>query len=142
MSAVNQTRIIVQHESWECKCGFNENECNWKQKWNPDEFWCECKKLENWSSCGKSYTWNLSTCDSECNRACKIDKFLDSKYCSCGKQLTRRLVLECEDEILNTTETLTNDKQETWDKNNCVIHAVSLVIIYLLLLDIVSIGCY
>ena len=32
MSKVNETRLLVQHESCECKCGLNESVCNSKQK--------------------------------------------------------------------------------------------------------------
>ena len=50
--------------------------------------------------------WNTSTCDCECNMACKIDKYSDIKHFSCKKSLFGKLVvLVCEDEILNTTET-------------------------------------
>ena len=43
--------------------------------------------------------WNPSTCDCECNKACKIDEYLDIKNCSCEKCLIGKLLLECEDEI-------------------------------------------
>ena len=54
--------------------------------------------------------WNPSTCDCECNKACKIDEYLDIKNCSCEKNLIGKLLLECEEEILNSTRTLRNDK--------------------------------
>ena len=44
-----------------------------------------------------------------------------------------KLVFAYEDEILNTTQTLLVDKKITCDKNNCLIHTVSLVIICLYL---------
>ena len=84
---------------------------------------------------------NPSTCDCQCNNACKIDEHLDSEKCSCKKCLIGELVLECEDEILNTTETWLDNKNVTW-KNNYLIHTISLVNIHLLLLAVVSIGCY
>ena len=40
---------------------------------------------------------------------CKIDETLDIKNCSCGKRLVGKLVLEGEDEILNTTEDALNN---------------------------------
>ena len=49
--------------------------------------------------------WNPSTCDCKGNKACKIDGYLDIKSCSCQKCLIGKLPLECEDEMLNTTET-------------------------------------
>ena len=55
--------------------------------------------------------WNPSTCNCECNKACKIDEYLDITICSCEKRLIGKLILECEDEILDTTETsLDNQK--------------------------------
>ena len=46
---------------------------------------------------------NPSTCNCGCNKACKIDKYLDTKYCYCKKRLIGKLVFVCEDEILNTS---------------------------------------
>ena len=51
-------------------------------------------------------TWNLIRCDCECNKIYKIDEYLDIKSCSCEKYLTGKLVLECENEIVNKTEIL------------------------------------
>ena len=47
ISGLNETRFIVQHKLCECKCGLDEIVCNSKQKWNPDEFWCDFKKLDD-----------------------------------------------------------------------------------------------
>ena len=92
MSKVNETRILVEHESNKFKCGWNESVCNSKQKWNHNKCWCECKELDDWGSCKNDYLWNHSTCDCGCNKACKIDKHLDIKNCSCGKCLICKLV--------------------------------------------------
>ena len=73
MSGVNETRFLVQYESYECKCGLNESVRNSKQKWNHDECRCDWKELDDWSSCVKDYMWNPSKCDCECNKECKID---------------------------------------------------------------------
>ena len=54
---------------------------------------------------------NPSTCDCECNQACKIEKYLDTKNCSCEKLVIGKSVIECEDEVLNTTETSIGDKK-------------------------------
>ena len=45
--------------------------------------------------------WSSSTCDCECDKKCKIDKYLDTKDCSYKKRLPVKLLLEYEDEILN-----------------------------------------
>ena len=55
--------------------------------------------------------WNPSTCDCKCNKICKIDEYLDIRNCSCEKRLLGKLVLVCEDEMLNTTETSLDDKK-------------------------------
>ena len=52
-------------------------------------------------------------CNCECNKAFKIDKYLDITNCSCEKGLFGKLGLACEDEILNTNETLLNHKKVT-----------------------------
>ena len=51
-----------------------------------------------------------------CNKACKTDVYLDIKNYSYEKVLVGKLVLECEDEMFNTTETLLNDKKQHMQK--------------------------
>ena len=142
MSVVTETRFLVQHGLCECNSGLNQSVCNSKQKWNHKECQSECKEIDNWDFCENDYIWNPSTCNCECNRACKIDEYLDTKYCSCEKRLIGKLVLECEDEILNTTESSLDDKKVTCAKNNCLIHTISLGVICLLLLVIICASCY
>ena len=73
---------------------------------------------------------NPSTCDCGCDKACKIGEHLDIKNCSCKKWLFDKLVLACEDEILNTGEaTSIINKKVTYQKNNRFIHTVSLATI-------------
>ena len=86
--------------------------------------------------------WLPITCACECNKACKIDEYLDTKNWLCKKLLISKLVLECEDETFNTTETSLDDKKVTCEKSDCLIHTISLIIICLLLLTVVSISCY
>ena len=50
--------------------------------------------------------WNAIRCDCECNKIYKIDEQFNIKNCPSEKHLTGKIVLECEDEILNKTETL------------------------------------
>ena len=47
MSEVKETTFLVQHESCECKCRFNESVCNLKPKQKHNECWCECKGLDD-----------------------------------------------------------------------------------------------
>ena len=109
----------------------NDSVFDSKQKRNHKECWRECKELNDWGSCEKGYMWNPSMCDCECNKACNIDEHLDIKNCSCEKRLIGKLVLECEGELINTTQNRLNDKKVECAKSNCLIHTISLVIICL-----------
>ena len=99
-------------------------------------------KSDDWSSCKDDYMWNHSTCDCDCNKGCKIDKYFDIKDCSCVKPLIGKLVSECKDEILNTTEILIDNKKIICEKSNYLIHTTSLLIKCLLSLIVVFISCY
>ena len=80
-----------------------------KEKWNHDECRCDCKELDDWCFCKNDYMWNPSARDCECNKACKIDEYLDNKNFLCEKRLISKLVLVCEDEILGPTEASLDD---------------------------------
>ena len=85
--------------------------------------------------------WLPSTCDCECNKACKIGEYLDMKCCSCKKRVFGNLLLVFEDAILNATEVTEkefNCTTSVFHKNNCLIHTMLLVIIYLLLILFIS----
>ena len=69
-----------------------------------------CKEFDECYSCKNDYMWNPRTCYWECNTACKIDKNLDITSCSCEKRLFDKIVLPCEDEISNTTESCLDEK--------------------------------
>ena len=56
-------------------------------------------------------------CDFECNKTCKIDKYLDIKTFSCAKHLFGALILACEDEISNTVNTSLVEKKIPYEKN-------------------------
>ena len=43
--------------------------------------WCECKEVDDWGYCKNDYMSNPSMCDCECNKACKIGKYLNTKNC-------------------------------------------------------------
>ena len=51
------------------------------------EWWCECKELDDLSSCKDDYMWKPSTYDFEYNKACKIDEHLDIQNCSFKKRV-------------------------------------------------------
>ena len=68
--------------------------------------------------------WKPSTCDCECNEACKIDQYSDIKNCSCKKRVIVKLVLACEGETLNAIATSLDDKRVTWEESNCIISTI------------------
>ena len=43
--------------------------------------------------------WKPRTCDCKCNKARKVDEYLDIKNCLCEKRLIGKLVLASIDEI-------------------------------------------
>ena len=86
--------------------------------------------------------WNRSACDCECNRACKVDKYLGIENCSLERNLFGKLVLECENQMSNTTETLLNERKVICEKSKCLPHAISLTIMGLLLLVVICVSCY
>ena len=63
-------------------------------------------------------------------QACTIDEYLHIKNFSCKKCLVAKLILACEDEILNS------------HKNSHFIHTIFLIIICWVLLVAISISCY
>ena len=64
-----------------------------------------------------------------CIKAYKIDEYLNIKNCSHKKRLIVQLLLEWDNEILNTTKTSLDDKNESCERNNCLIHKISLVLL-------------
>ena len=75
--------------------------------------------------------WNFSTYDCECNKASKIDEYLDIKDCSWKKRVSGKSLLVCENQILNTMKPhllITVAREVTCEKNNCLIYTISFVI--------------
>ena len=80
---------------------------------------------------------NPGTCYCGCHKACKIDNNLDdNKFFSYKKRLIGKLVLECEDEVLNKTEISPDNQKVIYQKNYFLIHTISLAVIYLLLIAV------
>ena len=101
------------------------------------------ERKDDWSLCRYDFMWDASAYDYEYCKACEIAEYLHNKHYSCEKGPIGKLVLECEDEILNATEALLDGKKWTYEQINCLIQTISLVIICFLLLAVVSIGyCY
>ena len=75
-------------------------------------------------------------------QACTIDEYLHIKNFSCKKCLVAKLILACEDEILNTIGNSLDSKKVTCEKNSHFIHTIFLIIICWVLLVAISISCY
>ena len=71
--------------------------------------------------CRNGFIWNPSIC--ECDKSCDVAEYLDYANSRCRKRLNK-LVLECEDEMLNTTDTISIADKKEKCKNNCLIHHV------------------
>ena len=59
ISINNETRHIEWRKTCKCKCKFGANICNNKQRWNKDEYRCECKELIDKGVCDKGFIWVL-----------------------------------------------------------------------------------
>ena len=68
---------MVQHDSFNCKCGLNESPCSSMQKLNRDECRSECKELDDLGSCEKYDMWDPSACNCECNKVIKHVKLIN-----------------------------------------------------------------
>ena len=72
--------------------------------------------VDDWSSCKEDYMWNLSTCDCKCNKVRKINEYLVPRNLLCEKRLIGKVLLACEDEMVNTTEASLDNKRVTCEK--------------------------
>ena len=120
--------------------------CNNRQHWNSDKCRYECKELIDKDRCNDGFIWHSSIFEYECEKSCDVGEYLDYPNCKCRKRLIVKLVLECEDDILNVIPLNTVDTIWITDKNvtctnNCLIYIILLTIMCLILLAIVSICC-
>ena len=106
ISEVHETKFLVQHESCQCKQGLNENICNSMHKWNHDACWCKCKESDH-------YNGILVYVIVSVIMHLKLMNIQILQIAHVKKGLFGKLGLACEDEILNTNETLLNDKKVT-----------------------------
>ena len=83
--------------------------------------------------------WNATAYDCECNKASKINEYLDIKNCSCKKLLVGKLVLACG---IKYNRSLLVGKKVTPKKSGCLVYTFSWVIICLLLIAVISGSCY
>ena len=115
---LNETRNLLWHESCKCVCRLNSSVCNNKQIWNSDTCRCDCNEdFAGIINCIKGYTWNPSTCESQCDMWCKPGQYLDHKNCVCKNKLIGRVIEECTNVInktmMNNRDNITNDNATT-----------------------------
>ena len=89
----NEAKAMREHISCECKCKFNNIECNSNQKWNNKTCQCECN---DYCACKKDYSCNPSTC------ICENSKYLKSTS-----------VIEC-DEIISIMNIISTKKTKSY----------------------------
>ena len=116
---LNETRNVLWHESCKCVCRLNSSVCNSKQIWNSDTCKCDCNEdFAGIINCIKGYTWNRSTCESQCDMWCKPGQYLDHKNCVCKNKLIGRVIAECTSVInktmMNNVDNKDNDNTITY----------------------------
>ena len=79
-------------------------------------------------------------CECESENSCDVCKYVDYVNCKIRKRMLDRLVLEFEDEILNTADA-SFDGKKVMCKNNSLVHFILLIVMPLLLLVDVYINC-
>ena len=92
--------------------------------------------------CDDGFIWNSSLSECECDKSFDVGEYSDYEKCKCRKKLIDKLALECEGEILNTTDTILITDKKVTCKNNCLIYSILLIILCLILLATASISCY
>ena len=115
---LNETRIVLWHESCKCVCRLNSSVCNSKQIWNSDTCKCDCNEdFASIMTCNKGYMWNPSTCACECDMWCKPGQYLDYKKCVCKNKLIGNIISECtsliNETMMNNKMSITNDDTTT-----------------------------
>ena len=104
MSRTNEIRNMEWHKTYPCKCRLDPTVCNHNERWNNDKCRFERKELIDKGKCEDGFICNPSTC--ECDKSCDVAEYLDCVNCICRKCLIDKLALECENAILNTTDTV------------------------------------
>ena len=111
---LNETGNVLWHESCKCVCRLNSSVCNNKQIWNSDTCKFDCNEdFASIINCTKGYTWNLSTCECQCDMWCKTGQYLDHKNCVCKNKLIGRIIRECtsviNETMINNNDNIAND---------------------------------
>ena len=124
ITAINESKTLTKHISWECKCKFDGRNCNSGQWWNNDKYRCERKKRH---LCENDYVWNPATCN------CENGKYLAS--------IIDDSAIMCDEIIEETVKTNFNENEATCKTQNFYILFAFLLITVALLIAVI-IYCY
>ena len=125
---INETRALIKHISYDCKCQFDSTTSNLNQNWNNERRQFECK---NCLTCKKDYNWNSSTCICE---NCKYLKSIINESVIVWDEIKN--VGDSATNVTNNISTnvtstvpITSDDEKVKYKMNCyILHKVVLVI--------------
>ena len=142
MSRTNETRHIIWHETCKCICRLDKIICNSKQQWNENKCRCECKELIDKGTCDKGFIWTPSNCECECDKSCNIGEYLDYSSCMCRKKLLDPLVVECTENI-NETSLVKKTLDKSEDRcNSYVVYRASSGEFFIFFLISIGISIY
>ena len=119
-----------------------------RSKWNKifssthNESRFEGKELDDWGSCKNDYMHKLSTYDCECNKAGKIDEYLDIIMWLLRKTSNLKIRIGMWRWNIKYNWNLTKWEKISMCKKYCHIQTISFVIICLLLLPVICVSCY
>ena len=68
---IDESRTLTKHVSSKCECKFGGSKYNSAQKWNNDNYMCECKHCQTYN---ENYIWDPTIC------ICENGKYLRSIF--------------------------------------------------------------
>ena len=97
MSRTNETRHIELYETCKFKCRLDPSVCNNKQRWNKNNYRCECKELIDKDICNEGFIWNPSNSEFDCDKSSDVGEYLE--YEKFKWKLVDKLVEQCTENI-------------------------------------------
>ena len=80
ITGINESKLLTNHKSSECKCKFDGRKTNSNKKWNNIKCRSECEK-DHISK--KDYVWNPVTCS--CENGKYLTSIIDDSMITCDK---------------------------------------------------------
>ena len=98
---------------------------------------------KNWSTKADvmiDFIWNPSICECECDKSCDVGEYLDYEICKCRKRLIDKLIEESSEDI-NGNEMIYHLNLYNYENicKSCTLYIVSLIITFIIIIDIGSI---